>query len=190
MEIESGTIQFLFEIGRLKRIPRSGWLLAGVTNSESVADHTFRVAIIGYILAVMENQDPEKILCMSLLHDLPETRLGDIDNLGKRYLNKNRKIESNIFEDQIALIRRDIKTTLSGYAEELFSEDLSDATLLVSDADKLECYIQALEYKSANNGAMEEFLSIDKDEFHTASAKQIFCELKNTDDPNKWWTRK
>ena len=41
---------FLFEMGQLKNIPRSGWLLLGINNPESVADHVCRSTFISFII--------------------------------------------------------------------------------------------------------------------------------------------
>jgi putative hydrolase of HD superfamily len=53
-----GLTNFLYEMGLLKRSKRTGWLIAGVDNPETIAEHTFRTAIIGYLLARMEGADP------------------------------------------------------------------------------------------------------------------------------------
>src|SRR6202022_574957 len=45
----AGAVTFLHEIGFLKRLPRTGWLMVGVERPESVAEHSFRAAIIGII---------------------------------------------------------------------------------------------------------------------------------------------
>ena len=53
-----GLTNFLYEMGLLKRYKRTGWMIAGIDNPESIAEHSFRTAIIGYLLAVMEGADP------------------------------------------------------------------------------------------------------------------------------------
>jgi putative hydrolases of HD superfamily len=53
-----GLTKFLYEMGLLKRHKRTGWWIAGIDNPESIAEHSFRTAIIGYLLAVMEGADP------------------------------------------------------------------------------------------------------------------------------------
>jgi hypothetical protein len=45
------TTGFLYEIGLLKRYPRTGWALAGVRVAESVAEHSFRASVIAVIIA-------------------------------------------------------------------------------------------------------------------------------------------
>ena len=52
-EVE-GLTNFLYEMGLLKRCRRTGWWVAGVDDPESIAEHSFRAALIGYLLAVLE----------------------------------------------------------------------------------------------------------------------------------------
>src|SRR3954452_22938064 len=76
----------LYEIGLLKRYKRTGWLVAGVRDPESIADHSFRTAIIASVITVLEGGNPERAAFMSLFHDTQETRITDIPYIGKRYL--------------------------------------------------------------------------------------------------------
>jgi putative hydrolase of HD superfamily len=41
---------FVFELGMLRRTPRTGYQFLG-SGAENVAEHSFRTAMIGYILA-------------------------------------------------------------------------------------------------------------------------------------------
>ena len=49
-------INFLFELGQLKRVKHEGWRLVGVEHPESVAEHSLRAAQIGYVIAALENE--------------------------------------------------------------------------------------------------------------------------------------
>ena len=48
-------INFFFELGMLKKTPRSGYQFLG-SGSESVAEHVFRVATIGFTMARLDKQ--------------------------------------------------------------------------------------------------------------------------------------
>lgn len=63
-----GIAHFLYEMGALKRLPRSGWLIAGVAAPESIAEHSFRTAILGWLLAHMEGADPARTALLCLFH--------------------------------------------------------------------------------------------------------------------------
>ena len=72
-------------VGRLKRLPRTGWLDRGVpaASTESVADHAFRVALLAWMVATERTADgdaavdPARVLLLALAHDLPEAIAGD-----------------------------------------------------------------------------------------------------------------
>jgi hypothetical protein len=68
-------VNFLYEIGSLKRVRRSGWWLTGVLMPESVADHSFRGAVIAFVVAEIEGIDPFRTAVICLFHDLNEIRL-------------------------------------------------------------------------------------------------------------------
>jgi len=81
----AGTATFLFEMGQLKNLPRSGWLLLGITQPESVAEHSFRVAMVGLVLASIEGGDIGHVTALCLMHDAHETRIGDVPSVGRAY---------------------------------------------------------------------------------------------------------
>ena len=83
-------IDFLYELGLLKRSKRTGWWVAGIKDPETVADHSFRVAVIGYLLAQLEGADAGKTAVMALLHDTQESRTGDIPAVGRPYVTAAR----------------------------------------------------------------------------------------------------
>ncbi len=85
VEHERGFVRFFELLGRLKALPRTGWLDRSVRRAEveSVADHTFRVAFLAWLTAEMaarEGQplDPNRVLQLALVHDLAEALAGDM----------------------------------------------------------------------------------------------------------------
>lgn len=74
-EMDKSPLPFLLEVGGLKRIPRTGWLRT-IKNPESVADHSFRVAIMG--LLAPDGLDKARCMLLGLCHDIPEAVAGDI----------------------------------------------------------------------------------------------------------------
>ena len=63
--------------GALKRVRRRGWVLRGVTEPESVADHSFRTALLALVLARDDSFDRGRCVAMALVHDLAEAVVGD-----------------------------------------------------------------------------------------------------------------
>jgi putative hydrolases of HD superfamily len=76
-------IDTLIALDALADLPRTGWLLRGVAQPESIAAHSHGVALVTMALidaARAENHevDGERALRIALLHDAPEARTGDI----------------------------------------------------------------------------------------------------------------
>ena len=44
-------LSFIEEIGILKSLPRTGWLIHGIKNGESIADHCYRMTLLSMVLA-------------------------------------------------------------------------------------------------------------------------------------------
>ncbi|MCD4751007.1 MAG: HD domain-containing protein [Thermoanaerobaculales bacterium] len=87
-------VNFLFEIGHLKRVPRSGWGFTGVSHPESVAEHSYRTAVIGFILGLVSGVDAERVAILCLFHDIEEARTSDLHRLAKSYLEPKGKISA------------------------------------------------------------------------------------------------
>jgi putative hydrolase of HD superfamily len=73
----------LMDLLRLKSVSRQGWLNAGVPNPESVAAHSWGMAILGLRLCPPE-LDLARVLSLCLIHDLPEVIVGDLTPLDDR----------------------------------------------------------------------------------------------------------
>jgi putative hydrolase of HD superfamily len=149
-------LSFIFEVGYLKRIPRAGWLLAGATSAESVAEHVFRTAIIGYVLANLEGADPFRTAVICLLHDLPEARITDLHPVAGRYLAKadaEKKVTTEAYRTLDANVGSRVESLIIEY---LAAE--SREAIVARDADQLECIIQACEYRELGLSAAEAFL--------------------------------
>lgn len=69
--------EFLLQAGRLKYLPRSGWVREGMPNPETVAEHSWRVALLAMILGEELDVDKNKLIKMALVHDLEEAETLD-----------------------------------------------------------------------------------------------------------------
>ena len=173
-------VNFLFEVGILKKIPRSGYKFLG-TGSESVAEHSFRVALIAYTLAKNEQKsDTKKIVLMSLFHDLHEARTGDHNYVNKRYVT--------VDEDKAV---RDLAQGLPGGEEivSLFHEFNSRETLearLSHDADQLDFILELKRQQDLGNKSAAKWMRYSVKRLITDTAKRLANEIIKTDSSN-WW---
>lgn len=137
-------LKFLEEAGKLKAVPREGWRMRGIEECESVAEHTFRVAFIAMLLSEIEKCSTQKVLKMSLLHDLPESQVGDLTKRSRNYRNK-KKIEKKAAQKILKNLPEKLKKEYMRLWEE-YREGRTREAKLVKYADKLEMLLQAKEY--------------------------------------------
>ncbi|MFE9399359.1 HD domain-containing protein [Streptomyces flavidovirens] len=71
-------------MGVLKRVAPTGWWFTGNKAPESVAEHSFRVGLIGSVLAMLEGADPARVALMCLFHDSQEARSRNTPILNSR----------------------------------------------------------------------------------------------------------
>ena len=181
--MEKGIARYLFELGQLKRVKRSGWWVAGVDQPESVADHSFRCAAIAYVLAELEGANPEKAAAIALFHDTGETRVNDQHRVGKTYVDWS-GAEEKVVEDQLGRLPAGLRKKL----RELYSESVAKDSLearIAKDADRLECLIQAREYEDRGHHATREWIENALGALETESAKKIAAECSSA-NPVDW----
>jgi 5'-deoxynucleotidase YfbR-like HD superfamily hydrolase len=175
-------INFFQKINRLKSLKRTGWLKKGVAFPESVADHTFRVALIAMILCP-ENLNKEKIIKMAIVNELPEAIVGDIitthENSNKYKKNKFKKEKNAVQELVKKLDKKTANEIINLWVE---SEELkTKEAKFLKQIDKLEMAMQALEYEklSSNQEKFDEFWETTENTLENPELIEIFNELKN-----------
>jgi putative hydrolase of HD superfamily len=152
-------VTFLNELMRLKALPRTGWLLRGVREVESVAEHLYGVTFIAMLLADRARAqgrevNVERVLRMALLHDVTEARTGDLPATIKPYFTAEalHAADAQIAQEMLAPLGDDYVA--------LWREYEARATLearIVKAADKLDLLFQAYEYERGGAQAMGEF---------------------------------
>jgi putative hydrolases of HD superfamily len=170
----------LFEMGHLKRVPRSGWLLLGIPQSETIAEHSFRVGIIGMALAAIEGADVGHTSALCLLHDAHETRIGDVPSVGRAYVTT--AAPEAVSSHQTA----GMPDAAAKAFQELTAEFEAGQTIeaqVARDADKLETLLQAIEAQGHDTTAWQE-TSIAA--LRTETAKQL-AQAITAADP-QWWS--
>ena len=162
----------------LKNISRQGWIdKLSLKHPESVADHSYSMAIMGMIMSDLENYDSEKILKMILLHDLAESKIGDYTP-GEIDADKKERIENNAFFE----ITAKLPITLKSQYDEIWTEYQNHATpesKIVHQIDKLEMALQAKTYQK--QGAPKEkilpFLESVRISITHPKLKEIFTKI-------------
>jgi putative hydrolase of HD superfamily len=144
-----GLIDFLSTVGRLKRLRRTGWVESGVGDPESVADHSFRTAVLAMVLADLDGLDSAKTMRMALLHDLAEAETGDLTpdqkmGMGAAYASEERRALKRC----LSTLPRALSARYSVLLVEYNRRESAEARV-VTQADRLEMLLQALEYEES-----------------------------------------
>ncbi|NJP44723.1 HD domain-containing protein [Actinacidiphila epipremni] len=166
----TGTAGYLLELGMLKRAKRSGWWIAGVKDPETIAEHSFRTAVVGSVLALMEGADPARVALMCVFHDTQETRIGDIPHIGRRYVTA--ASNEQVTADQVSAAHPAVAAGIGRVVDEYENGD-SLEVVVAHDADKLECLLQAVEYREQGYANVQNWIDTSKASLKTASAQEL-----------------
>lgn len=176
-------IELLFEIGTFRHLDRvwKQFLDPSVANN---TEHTFRVAWIALTIARYEKTgDHEKILKMALLHDLDETRCGDVHYLSRQYVvRKTKEAIEDIFAETVH------SEEMKGLFDE-YEKRESVESKIVKDADNVDVEFELREQR-AKGHSIGDILQKDRDamlypKLFTATAKKLWDEIKKS-DPHDW----
>ena len=171
---------FLFEVGMLKKTPRTGYQFLG-SGSESVADHSFRMTVIGYILAgEIPGADRTKTVLMCLFHDLHEARTGDQNYVNKRYNTIDEKKAVSHMTDGLAF--GDEITRLT----DEFNTGGSIEASIAKDADQIDLILELKQQKDLGNKYADEWVFYAKKRLINEKSKELAEEILKTDH-TKWW---
>jgi putative hydrolase of HD superfamily len=171
---------FLFEVGMLKRTPRTGFQFLG-SGAESVAEHIFRTAMIGYTLARLDEEaDVGRVVQICLFHDIPEARTGDLNYMNKKYVQAD---EEKAVEDLARTLPfgDDYRQLVAE-----FSAGETREAELAHDADQLEMILALKEYRDLGNRNADEWYPFAVRRLKTDTAKQLAETIWCTDS-SKWW---
>jgi 5'-deoxynucleotidase YfbR-like HD superfamily hydrolase len=175
--MENSDIVSLFqEVGRLKDINRAGWERVGISNPESVADHSFRCTFMAMILGDKFDVDFGKLLKMALIHDIAEIKTGDItphDGISQK--EKQKKEQWAVKE-----ILSDLPN-LHDYLElwTEYEEQKSKEARIIRNLDKFEMALTAVEYQNENPDLnLKEFIEEAERQIDILEISKLFTELK------------
>jgi putative hydrolases of HD superfamily len=150
----------------LKMLPRTGWLLAGVAQPESVAEHSWATALLALALAAQVNRDLDahglaapldcgRVAQIAVVHDLAESVVTDLPRRATQLLGKSVKHQAEA--SVMAQLAGSVPDADFGALWREYSALTTPEGRLVQDADKLEMVHQALAYERAGNQNLGEF---------------------------------
>ncbi len=171
-------LDFLKAAAGLKGVRRQGWIdRLGHGDPETVAEHSYSMAVMGMVFSDLEGMDTGKILRMILLHDLAESEVGDITPGAMPGGEK-----AGLEDGAMGRILASLPGSLSGQYALLWDEfrrDSSPEARLAHQLDRLEMALQASAYLRDGfaPGKIEPFFDSARDGISDKNIKEIFTEI-------------
>jgi putative hydrolase of HD superfamily len=148
-------LDLLLEAQLLDRIPRSGYVLRGVADPESVTEHSWHVLFLVWAVGSrIEGLDVSRAVEIALVHDLAELRIGDLPRTSAHYGPPGAKKAAE------SAAMADVLASLPERARALYQEYQEGATpeaRLAKACDKLQLMLKVTVYERWGTGALAEF---------------------------------
>jgi putative hydrolase of HD superfamily len=176
-------IDFLFEMGNIRLVDRM-WRRFHTRTFANVAEHHFRVFWIAMAIAAREGKvDTGKIAKMVLVHDIAESRTGEVDYISRQYAER---------KEQLAMEDILEGTSVKDEFYELWEEYEKRESLeskIVKDADNLDVDFELLEQEGMGSTLREHWKemrqSVADRKLYTETARRMFEQLKDA-NPHNW----
>ena len=146
----------LLALQPLHDLPRTGWILRGIAQPESIGDHVLSTCFL--ILALGPRTEPavdvERALALALVHDVPEALTGDLPRTAALLLPNGAKVAA---EEKAA---HQLLEPLSGFALERWREyrDMSTREArFVRVCDRLQLGLRLVAYVREGRRGLDEF---------------------------------
>lgn len=173
-------VHFLYEVGMLRRTPRSGLQFLG-SGDDSVAEHLLRTAYVAFAVgSLVPGVDRSKLVLLCLLHDLAEARTGDLNYENKKYVTA---------DEERAV--QDLARTLpfGGDLEALIAEFNACTTLearLANDCDQLELLLVLKEELDRGNPQARGWIPFAVKRLREPVSRQLADAVLGTHSSD-WW---
>lgn len=175
-------IELLYEVGCMRFLQRN-WRQFLNADFSNESEHTFRVIWIALVLAKHEMAvDEGKIARMALIHDMGESRSGDVHYVSRQYTQRD---EGKALEDVLH------GTSLEGEMLKIWKEYEERKTIeaqIVKDADSLDVDFELREQEVKGETLKKYWQDMRKfvyHNLHTSSAKKMWKEIQ-TSNPHDW----
>jgi len=142
-------IDFLLKALELKDEKRTGWELRNIEDPESVADHSWNIALLCLVYSEEEDVNTDKCVKMALVHDLAESQTGDLVTRA---------------DSEMQQVDKDDKHSMELEAMQKISSGLENKEIM--DV-----------WKEYDN--LDEFFATTEPRLNTSTGKQLFKEIKS-----------
>jgi len=157
--------------------------LLGITQPETVAEHSFRVGVVGIMLAAMDGADVGRTAALCLLHDAHETRIGDVPSVGRAYVTT--AVPEAVSAHQTSAMPDAAAKVVQDLVAEYEATETQESRL-AHDADKIETLLQAIEYQAQGYDAAA-WRETSLAALRTDSGRHL-AQAIGSADPHDWWS--
>lgn len=173
----SRDIEFFYEIGQLRLIKRM-WRRFFQSEVANIAEHILRVAWIALAIAKKEKvKDEGKILKMALVHNIAESRTGEVDYVSKQYAELKKELaikdmlKDTVLEDDLVDVWKE------------YEERKSIESKIVKDADNLDVSLELREQEiqTASDKFIKPRMKSVKLTLYTKAAKEYWDVIEKSD---------
>jgi putative hydrolase of HD superfamily len=149
-------IEVMQSLGPLADLRRTGYVLRGVADAETIAAHTAGVATVAMLLvdhyrAEGMTIDGERVLRMALVHDAPEAMTGDVP-----MPHKTPELDEALHAVEHTIVSEHLPDAWVDLWEEVEAGQTIEARI-VRAADKLQMMIKVLIYEEQRRGDLSDF---------------------------------
>ena len=185
-------IEFQEKIGILKHLRRTGWNMRGVPKAETVASHSWRMALMAMQKEPELREfgvDVNRVIEMCLLHDVAEAVVGDIVPEAQQ-TEKTKVSKAEKAKREIAAINEFANKYNFPKLKEVFEEYENQMTLearVAKNLDKLDMLLQAYEYSLAHPklSGLDEFMQNNEQDVNLPIFKDDLLEIKRRQSGKK-----
>jgi putative hydrolase of HD superfamily len=175
-------ISFMKYAVKLKETDRAGWLMKNIVDPESVADHSWNVAMFAILFARAQGLDEHRLLKMAIVHDVSESIVGDVVWQQGGLVNTQKQEQKHVAESEAA--QKIFGLLNFGDLHELVDEYQDQQTpeaQALKECDKLDLVLQALLYEQEvqDPSTLVEFWESAAKFLHSDFAWDLFSELRS-----------
>lgn len=185
-DVADKLLRLITRADRLESLPRTGWLVGGVVQPESIAAHIYGVAITALWIAdtIDEPVDTERVLRIALLHDLGEAITTDLPRPVKQLLGREDVNEAE--RAAFATIADDAGVPwLDAYEAYTDAEELE--ARIVKAADRIQMLAKAATYEKQRRGDVSRFFASPDPDFGIPLVADILQQLRIRRDSGTWF---
>ena len=167
---------------RLKETKRRGWVERGIADAESVACHSYSLAVLALIEAQQRGLDTLKAVATALLHDLAESLTGDLTPEMKTA--KGREAAEKDEQETLKQLLEDLPETQKSWLQSLIKEYYEESTpeaKLIRQLDRVEMALQAQHYfedgKIKKKDIADEFIRSSLNEIEDPKLREFITKM-------------